>query len=50
MVNLVAEISGLVEHPDALHELASNPSMRRANRIRTVHSSLRIEGNTLTLG
>ena len=47
-INKIAEISGLIERyairleqKDALH-------LRKANRIRTIHSSLAIEGNKLT--
>ena len=47
-INKIAEISGLIERyairleqKDALH-------LRKVNRIRTIHSSLAIEGNKLT--
>ena len=49
-INKIAEISGLIERyairleqKDALH-------LRKVNRIRTIHSSLAIEGNKLTEG
>ena len=34
---------------DALGSITQNPYLRRSNRIRTIHSSLAIENNTMTL-
>lgn len=32
-----------------MNQLSSNPTLRRSNRIRTIHGSLAIEQNTLSL-
>ena len=45
----IAEIAELVGHVNALPGLSTNPTLRRANRIRTIYSSLAIEQNTLSL-
>lgn len=49
MIDLVAEIAELVGKLTMLNPLSANPTLRRANRIRTIHGSLAIEQNTLTL-
>ena len=49
MVNLIAEISELVGKLTMSGSLQRNPRLRRNNRIQTIHSSLAIENNTLTL-
>ena len=49
IIDYVAEISELVGGLSRAGHLSTNPTLRRANRIRTVHSSLAIEQNTLTL-
>ena len=46
---LVAEIGEQVGRVMVLHEGAPSPRLRRENRIRTIHSSLAIEQNTLSL-
>ena len=49
-VNLIAEIYALLEHFN-IREVADNElRLRKVNRIKTIHSSLAIEGNTLTEG
>ena len=48
-VSLVAEISALVERYVIRLEQRDALTLRRANRIKTIHSSLAIEGNTLSL-
>jgi len=48
-MNLVIEIGELVGKISITNNLSSNPTLRRENRIRTIHSSLAIEQNTLTL-
>ena len=48
-VSLVAEISALVERYVIRLEQSDALKLRRANRIKTIHSSLAIEGNTLSL-
>ena len=45
----IAEIAELVGQVNATAGLSSNPILRRTNRIRTIHASLAIEQNTLTL-
>ena len=49
IIDYVAEIAELVGGLSALNHLSGNPTLRRANRIRTIHSSLAIEQNTLSL-
>ncbi len=47
-VNIVAEISALIERYDISIEQNENLMLRKANRIKTIHSSLAIEGNNLS--
>lgn len=49
ILSLVAEIAGRVGHMGALAESGSIPQLRRENRIRSIHASLAIENNTLSL-
>lgn len=49
IVSLVADISRIIGSVSALSNLDKNLKLRRANRIRTIHDSLAIEQNTLTL-
>lgn len=49
MLTRVAEIAGEVGRLDALGGSGKVPKLRRENRIRSIHSSLAIENNTLTL-
>ena len=49
MISLIAEISEQVGRITVLHEGTFNPHLRRENRIRTIHSSLAIEHNSLSL-
>ena len=49
MIDYVAEIAELVGRLTSINQLSSNPTLRRTNRIRTIHGSLAIEQNTLTL-
>ncbi len=46
-INLIAEISGLIERYAIHLEQEDGLRLRKANRIKTIHSSLAIEGNTL---
>ena len=48
-INLIAEISGLIERYAIRLEQEDGVRLRRANRIKTIHSSLAIEHNTLSL-
>lgn len=49
MIDYVAEIAELVGRLAAVSSLSANPTLRRSNRIRTIHGSLTIEQNTLSL-
>ena len=49
MTSLIAEISEQVGRISFLQEKTINPHLRRENRIRTIHSSLAIEHNSLSL-
>ena len=49
IMNLVAEISELVGRITSWQHMNANPRLRRNNRIRTIHASLAIENNTLSL-
>ena len=49
MIDLVAEVAELVGKLTTLNPLSANPTLRRTNRIRTIHGSLAIEQNTLSL-
>jgi len=49
IIDYVAEISELIGRLTSAHTLSINPTLRRANRIRTIHGSLAIEQNTLSL-
>lgn len=48
IVNLIAEISAKIERYAILIEQGSSLRLRKANRIKTIHSSLAIEGNNLS--
>ena len=47
-INLIAEISGQIERYAIRLEQEDGLRLRKANRIKTIHSSLAIEGNTLS--
>ena len=49
IIDHVVGIAELVGGLSASNHLSSNPTLRRANRIRTIHGSLAIEQNTLSL-
>ena len=49
IIDYVAEIAELIGRLNAAHLLSTNPTLRRATRIRTIHGSLAIEQNTLSL-
>ena len=49
MIHEIAEIAELVGKLTSTNQLSANPTLRRANRIRTIHGSLAIEQNTLSL-
>ncbi|MCD7847834.1 MAG: Fic family protein [Oscillospiraceae bacterium] len=49
ILSQVDEIKGLIGVLDNSQKLSTNPTLRRANRIKTIYGSLAIEQNTLTL-
>lgn len=49
MLDLVADIAQKVGRVDAYGQLSRSPQLRKENRIKTIHSSLAIENNTLSL-
>ncbi len=49
IMNMVIEIGELVGQITVYNKLSTNLILRRENRIKTIHSSLAIEQNTLTL-
>ncbi|MDO5062120.1 MAG: Fic family protein [Peptostreptococcaceae bacterium] len=49
IVNLVAEISELLGRISMHGKMQINPRLRRENRIKTIHSSLAIEHNSLSI-
>ena len=49
MIGDIAEIAELVGRLTAANRFSASPTLRRANRIRTIHGSLAIEQNTLSL-
>ena len=49
IIDYGAEIAELVGRMTASSPLSTSPTLRRANRIRTIHGSLAIEQNTLSL-
>jgi Fic family protein len=49
ILNLVAEIAARVDVLTLQSGMEQNPKLRRLNRIRSIHSSLSIENNTLSI-
>ena len=49
VVTLVADIGELTGRFTANHSLSMSPTLRRSNRIRTIHASLAIEQNSLSI-
>ena len=47
-INLIADISAMIERYAIRLEQKDGLLLRRANRIKTIHSSLAIEGNNLS--
>src|SRR5690242_11024197 len=47
IVNRIAEISRLLGLYEGLHEPVPQPKLRKENHIKTIQSTLEIEGNTL---
>lgn len=50
MLNLVASISEKLGEINVYHNLDAKPHLRKNNRIRSIHSSLKIEANSLSMG
>jgi Fic family protein len=48
ILKLVASISEKIGEVNARYLVKTNPELRKQNRIKTIHSSLQIEGNTLS--
>ena len=49
IIDRIAEISELIGFINASQDMNRNPRLRRDNRIKTIHASLAIENNSLTL-
>ncbi len=49
IINSIIEIAELAGQLTSMDNLSNNPVLRRTNRIRTIHGSLAIEQNTLSL-
>lgn len=49
ITNLIVEIGEYVGEISVLANMSKNPVLRRENRIKTIHSSLAIEHNSLSL-
>ena len=49
IISDVVEIAELMGKFSVTNQLSTNPTLRRSNRIRTIHGSLAIEQNTLSL-
>jgi len=50
ILSYVASVSEKIGKLSAISSLESKPHLRRNNRIKSIHSSLKIEANSLTLG
>lgn len=50
MLNLVASISEKLGEINVYHNLDAKPHLRKNNRIMSIHSSLKIEANSLSIG
>ena len=48
ILNLIIEITEKVGRINSQHITKASPELRKQNRIKTIHASLKIEGNTLT--
>lgn len=49
VLNSIAKLERLIGTVESLHQPKPQPKLRKSNRVRTVHGSLAIEGNTLSL-
>ena len=50
VLNLVASISEMVGKISVTSKMQAKPHLRKNNRIKSIHSSLKIEANSLTIG
>lgn len=50
MLSLVGSISEKIGRIDGIHALDARPRLRRSNQLRSIHSTLLIEANSLSLG
>lgn len=50
MINMLVSISAKLGEINVAHKPTISPKLRKENRIRTIHSSLAIENNSLSLG
>ncbi len=48
IIELISSISEKIGQINAVYLVKQSPQLRKQNRIKTIHSSLQIEGNTLT--
>jgi Fic family protein len=48
ILNLIIKITEKVGTINSQHITKASPELRKQNRIKTIHASLKIEGNTLT--
>jgi len=48
ILNLISSISQKIGEVNATYLIKNNPTLRKQNQIKTIHSSLNIEGNTLS--
>lgn len=48
ILKFITQISEKIGEINAKYLIKTNPTLRKQNQIKTIHSSLRIEGNTLT--
>lgn len=49
MVNLISTITEILTRIKITEQMNYNPRLRRDNRIKTIHASLAIENNSLSL-
>src|SRR5690606_28085795 len=49
ILKFISSISEKIGEVNAKYLIKTNPTLRKRNQIKTIHSSLSIEGNTLTL-
>jgi len=48
-ISLISDITEILTEITISKKLSSNPKLRRNNRVKTIHASLAIENNTLSL-